>query len=102
MRNSSKVNEHPTSATENHPLKVMRNAGPREKREGCCNTIMPSAANTLFAAEELSQSGLSRVGLEIRPKRASTERLQVQSLVALGWPGSVLTAHLFEIVPACH
>ena len=58
---------------------------------------MPSAAHTLFAAEELSQSGLSRVGLEIRPKRASTERLQVQSSVALGWPGAVLTAHLFEI-----
>ena len=57
---------------------------------------MPSAPHTLFAAEELSQSGLSRVGLEIRPKRASTERLQVQSSVALGWPGAVLTAHLFE------
>ena len=48
--------------------KVMRNAGPREKREGCCNTIMPSAAHALFTAEELSQSGLSRVGLEIRPQ----------------------------------
>ena len=50
-----------------------------------------------FAAEELSQSGLSRVGLEIRPKRASTEQLKVQSSVALGWPGAVLTVHLFEI-----
>ena len=49
--------------------KVMRNAGPREKREGCCNTVMPSAAHTLFDAEGLSRYGLSKVGLEIRPQK---------------------------------
>ena len=97
IQNPREKVQHQSSANENPFLKGDAERGTKGEKRRVLQYDHALGRSHNFGAEELSQSGLSRVGLEIRPKRASTEQLQVQSSVALGWPGAVLTVHLFEI-----